>query len=354
MKKLFALLLAMMMLLTFAACSNDGQTVGDTSIPASVTPTDEEPADEPEEESGDPGEITVAEDPEEVATIVPEPSDATPLMWRVTCPDDQTMYLFGSIHVAGPTMYPLPHVIMDAFYAADYLAVEADTLAFINDRAAVMEYSFATMYDDGRTIVDEIGEELYARAVEAVEALNLGIPIELLDIYKPFVWWNDILTAAAIELSGLSAEFGLDLFFLEKAYELGMGILEVESIMEQIELLLGFSAPLQMLMLEGALDIELAAEAVIELYESYKYGDLESFILMRKAILEETPAEIGEEYYQGLLVNRDIGMADAIEQYFEEGKNVFYVVGLLHMVGEGGIIDLLIQRGYIVELVEIV
>ncbi|MDR2532295.1 MAG: TraB/GumN family protein [Oscillospiraceae bacterium] len=342
MKKIIALILALMMILTIMAACTD-----EPAEPVQGTPAGEESASEADDDEAD--------EPDSIVTVI-KPSDATPLMWLVTAPDGQTMHLFGSMHVAKPTMYPLPETIMDAFYAADYLAVEIDMLAFINDEEAFMAYVLSRMYDDGMTIIDEIGEELHARAVEVISGLDIdldGMPIEILDIFKPIVWWNEILTAEAVELSELSSDYGLDMFFLMKAYERGMSVLEVESITAQMEVLLGFSTPLQMILLEGALDIELAAEGIVELYEIYKYGDIEAIILMREAILEEMPEGLGEEYYQGLLANRDIGMTDAIEEYFAEEKSVFFIVGLLHMVGEGGIVDLLTQRGYEVELVAV-
>jgi hypothetical protein len=355
MKKLLALILTLSMLLAFAACGNETETE-EPVVPAVAPAESDEPTDDPEpSDPGDPGEVT-EEDPVETAAVPLEPSDATPLMWRVTCPDGQTMYLFGSMHAGEPTLYPLPHTIMNAFNAADYLAVEVDMLAFINDMAALMAFQFSLMYDDGSTIIDEIGEDLHARAVAVIEESGFdlgGIPLEMLDIFRPFVWWSDLLTGIALEQSGLSADYGLDMFFITDAYERGIEVLEVESVQSQMELLLGFSTELQMLLIEQALDIELNVEGLLWLYETFKYGDLEEITSMRESILDEMPEELGEEYYYGLLINRDIIMADAVEQYFAEGKSVFYVVGLLHMVGENGVVDLLIQRGYDVELVEI-
>lgn len=305
---------------------------------------------EPEAETKEPVVPADAREP-----VVIEPSDATPLMWRVTCPDGQTMYLFGSMHAGEPTLYPLSNVIMDAFYAADYLAVEVDILAFYDDIAVQEEFMAMLEYEGGMTVIDEIGQELYDKAVQALLDLNLGLTmedIEELNSYKPWVWTNDIFTTLAMQFSGLSPFFGLDLFFLDEAHELGMGILEVENLLDQVEGILGLSLEYHKAWLEETLDITLIAEALLEMYEYYRYGALEYFEAVRAEIPEAYDG-LGAEFYQRLLLKRDIGMTDAIEQYFAEGKSVFYVVGLLHFVGEGGIIDLLTQRGYAVELVEI-
>jgi hypothetical protein len=351
MKKLFSIILALMMLLAvMTSCTSDEPA--EPAIPANIS--QEELPETHDPETDDPTDTVGA--PPELVEIVIEPSDATPLMWLVTCPEGQTMYLFGSMHAGEPTLYPLSNTIMDAFYAADYLAVEVDMLAFYGDFAAQMAFLAMLEYEDGMTIIDEIGQELYDKAVQALMDLNLGFTIEDIEemnSYKPWVWSNDIFTMLAVEFSGLSAFYGLDLFFLNEAYENGIEVLEVENLFDQLNILLGFSTELQKLMLEEALDIELAVEELLWLYDVFKYGNLEEITLIRESILDEMPEGLGEEFYQGLLALRDIGMADAVEQYFAEGKNVFYVVGLLHFVGESGIVDLLTQRGYAVELVPI-
>ncbi|MCL2636909.1 MAG: TraB/GumN family protein [Oscillospiraceae bacterium] len=352
MKRLLALLLALSMLFTFAACGSETEA-DEPVVPAAVTPeADEDPAAPSEPEPAAPSH----DDHENHDDFFIEPSDATPLMWLVTAPDGQTMYLFGSMHAGEPSLYPLSDTIMDAFYAADYLAVEVDLLAFYSDFDAQEAVAAMIEYEEGMTIVDEIGEELYIKAIDALLGLGLGLTLEDLEgleMFKPYVWWSDIFTSLALEFSGLSPFFGIDFYFLMEAEEHGIEILEVESLLAQMETLLGFSTPLQMYMLEETLDIELMIEGLLQLYETFRYGDLEMVTAMREATLTEMPAEIAEEYYNGLMINRDIVMADAIEQYFAEEKNVFYIVGLLHMVGENGIIDLLTQRGYEVELVEI-
>ena len=44
---------------------------------------------------------------------------------------------------------------------------------------------------------------------------------------------------------------------------------------------------------------------------------------------------------------------EAAEQFMAEGKSVFYVVGLAHMIGENGIVEQLIRNGHTVERVAV-
>jgi len=293
--------------------------------------------------------ITEATDVEDVEDDMPL---GVPLMWRVTSPDGQTMYLFGSIHVADDEIYPLPDFIMNAFNASDYLAVEVDLLAFENDELAQQALALSLMYSDGRTIVDEIGEELHERAKAVMAELDLdleGMPLEILDLFKPS-FWVTMLTAEAVERAGMSEEFGLDKFFLIEAAERGMEILEIESVEAQIEMFVGFSAPLQIFLLEGALNVDEVAAYLRELYSMWKQGDRQGIEALANSESEEMD-ELAEEYWDALLTQRDLIMVEVARRYMAEGKNVFYVVGLLHMIGENGIVEQLIQHGYIVELV---
>lgn len=280
-----------------------------------------------------------------------------PLIWQVDSPDGQTMYLFGSIHVADEKLYPLPGVIMDAFYSCDYLAVEVDMLAYEQDMEAQMEMKLTMMYPDGSTIADEIGTELYERATAVIAELfseqeleEVGFPLETLSSFKPLLWEN-LLEVAAIGRAGLSAECGIDVFFMTEAYERGMEILEVESVADQFDFLLGLTPPLQAILLEGALDVDAAAAANRKIYSLWKRGDtpvLEGLLFNTEGM----PPDLADEYMDAMLIQRNIGMTAAAEQYMAEGKKVFYVVGLAHMLGENGIVKLLRQNGYTVTLLK--
>ncbi|WP_225999808.1 TraB/GumN family protein [Paenibacillus sp. BJ-4] len=59
-----------------------------------------------------------------------------------------------------------------------------------------------------------------------------------------------------------------------------------------------------------------------------------------------------EKYNQAMLIDQNIGMADKIDGYLKNGKNeeYFIVVGAAHYLGEIGIVKLLEDKGYTVEL----
>ena len=276
------------------------------------------------------------------------PDSITPLMWHVTSPTGQTMYLFGSIHVAEELIYPLPAFIMDAFARSEYLAVEIDLLAFVNDPEMQEYISARLMRQDGLTLADDIGEELVARMSEVLTEEGSGYLINMLDMMKP-IFWEMFLLQIATERAGMSMEFGLDLYFLVAAAERDMEVLEVESFEKQMDMLLGLSMPLQAFLIEASLDIEQTAQELLAMYEAWKQGDEQFFVYLFSNENLGMPEELFAEYIDALLTQRDLLMVEVARQYMHDGKSVFFVVGLGHMIGKNGIVEQLRRHGYTVE-----
>ena len=276
-----------------------------------------------------------------------------PAIWKVTDPDTKsTLYLFGSIHVADDTAYPLNETITTAYEESDALAVEVDIKAFADDTEAQAAFSADLMYTDGGTITDEIDESLIEQLEEVLdgsEALE-GVPMEYLRYMRPYMWLS-LMNELSFEKSGLSAEKGIDMHFLELAHEEGKEILEVESMESQMDMLMNFSPEIQSYQLEGVADIDATAEELTELYTAWKAGDLEGYIAASEdeskiQELSEDERAAMEDYELQMITERNILMADAAESYMKDGKNVFFVVGALHMVDDGGIVELLADKGY--------
>ena len=90
-----------------------------------------------------------------------------------------------------------------------------------------------------------------------------------------------------------------------------------------------------------------------DLYSAWKTGDADELEqkLMTTSSEDLLPEEIEmiENYNNALINDRNYVMANALEKYFSEEKNVFCVVGVGHVVGNQGIISLMEQRGYNIE-----
>ena len=214
--------------------------------------------------------------------------------------------------------------------------------------AAQIALTQAMVYTDGRTIVDDIGEELHQAASQILDAH--GLPAEMFLHFKPFMW-QQMLLALALEQSGLTAEDGLDMYFLHRAAEIGMPIIEMESLEMQTELFNNFSIPLHVYLIENSLDIPLAAEGIRLLYEAWQRGNEAEILALLAADYEGMPGDLQEEFTNAMLLYRDIDMAAKARELMQEGQKVFFVAGLAHFVGQDSIVDILKNYGYTVEVI---
>ncbi|MCL2406515.1 MAG: TraB/GumN family protein [Defluviitaleaceae bacterium] len=300
--------------------------------------------------------------PEETVTYIggvyadeAEPSGITPLMWRVTSPEGNMIYLFGSIHVGAPYIYPLPDYVMAAFLSSDYLAVEVNAHAELSMRD-IMAMTSLMMYPIGTTIAGTVGQDVFngmqahLQANEAALAAA-GLPLAAVLPISRFPVWFSALNVLAAYRAGFHAEYGLDEFFIRQASALGMPVLEVESMREQMEVLANFSPELQRALLLSALDTEEMAIGIAALFDAWAAGDYGTLLSMLLYEVEGLDEELMTEYYETILRDRDMRMAEVARTYMTEARSVFFVVGAAHFIGEGSIIYLLERAGYNVELI---
>jgi len=267
-----------------------------------------------------------------------------PLMWRVTAPNGQTMYLFGSIHAGIYEYYPLPDFVMDAFNRSDYLAVEFN----ISARPGVAEQNAAQAlwtYTDGRTVVDDIGQDLFERASAVLTENRRGHLILMLTDHLPIVW-SQVMLQIAMMRADASTNWGIDIYFIRQANSRNIEVLELESFMSQTEMLAGLSMPLQIAMLEGSLDIDEMTDGLSMMLEHWARGDVQWFLELEQHDAELLGDELYEEYNYAMMISRDIAMTARLRQHMAEGRKVFAVAGLYHFLGDGSIVDLLRQAGY--------
>ena len=280
---------------------------------------------------------------------------ATPLFYRVTGNAGQEMYLLGTIHVGDARTAFLPDEIYTALDKSDALAVEADIIQMEEDMATNSDIAaqFAAIYanPDGTATKDQLDANVYNMAVKLLKASgNYNSAAEYM---KPYLW-SSTIENFYVTLGQLSADKGVDHRLLELAKEQDKPILEVESALEQLKMLTGFSLELQIMLLEGSL-ASTAAEYCADLqslYELWCDGD-ES--ILRETLTDDTSDMTDEEYkfYQeylnGMTIQRNKNMLDVALSYLESGDTVFYAVGLAHLLQENGLVDTLRDAGYTVE-----
>lgn len=288
----------------------------------------------------------------------------TPVFYKITSDkNNSTIYLLGSIHAAEDSIYPLNETIMSAYNSSDYLAVEVDIVETQKDMSVQLDLAQKMLYENGTKIKDELGEELYTKMVEVLREKKLYSGIY--DVYKP-AFFESLLETTIIKDSGLDSSAGVDMHFLNLAKENQKDILEIETADFQFDLLLNNPIELDKLMiLSMVYCYDENVSYMKELYENWKKGDTsliekENYVYgeidlpdeINEQDFEAQVKELMEEYNKKMITDRNYGMADALEQYNTEDKNVFCVVGLAHVVGAEGLVKLMEQKGYTVEKIQ--
>lgn len=259
-------------------------------------------------------------------------------MWEVKH-NGTTVYLVGSVHVTDDNFYPLHSKYEKAFAEADYLGVEVDVTKAPDEEQQKMIVDMMT-YKDGTTLKEHVSKETYAK-VEDFLTKN-GLKPNEYDRFKP---WNVEMTILNMALKAGYKE-GVDIYFLQKAHERKIPVIELETRESQMGMLAGFSKELQEKNLNMTLDnynSSVINDEVDGLIDMWKKGDDQTLLLKMTNDVASDP-----EYQKAMQIDRNIGMADKIEGYLESNKKeeYFVVVGALHYPGEYGIIKLLQDKGY--------
>ena len=281
-----------------------------------------------------------------------EPAEYTPGMWRVTSDEyGGSLYLFGSIHLGDGEMFPLPDYVEDAYAECGALAVECDIVAFEQlPESEILAYYEPFILNDGTTIRDHLPKDIYEAAKKLLH--DAGYYGHALEYYNAAMW-NSLVDQVAAESSGLDFENGIDRHFLNDAHKTGKKILEVESVEFQYAMENGISDETYALtMRECAEDsfLDDYKDGLLELLACWKDGTIyEELAQEDYGDLTDEERALMENYDKVTCYDRNVGMADAAENYIKQGMNVFYVVGAAHMCGDKGIVALLQARGYDVQ-----
>ncbi|GIO69735.1 TraB/GumN family protein [Paenibacillus cookii] len=261
-------------------------------------------------------------------------------MWEVEN-NGNTVYLVGSIHIADDSFYPLRPEFEEAFAEADYLGVEIDLSKAAGEAQQKMVMDMG-MYQDGTTLKDHISGETYAKLGKILQ--QSGMKPDALDAFKPWVVETTISSLKSVK-AGYEAAAGIDLYFIQKAIERKIPVVELESYESQLSMFNGFSKELQEKNLNNALDnFDVLDDGVDKMAQMWKTGNDEQLLELTNSMAAEP------EYNKAMLIDRNEKMAEKIDGYLKNGKKeeYFIVVGAAHYLGEHGIIKLLQDKGYAV------
>jgi uncharacterized protein YbaP (TraB family) len=232
----------------------------------------------------------------------------------------------------------LPPAFDKAYASAAALVMEID-LDDLNESAAqgwMLEHG---MFDGEETLRESLGEKLFARA--EIEGNKLGVPIEALQMMEP---WLLAMTFAQLEYVklGFDPEQGVEKQLVRKAAVDHKEITGFETLEEQLGLLDGLSYP------DQAKFLDMTLEEMDEME-----GETDSMLrAWRTGNAQKLDALLSDEYkvapalYRMLVADRNQRWMPQLERLLKSDKDYLVVVGALHLVGSGGLLELARARGY--------
>jgi len=262
-------------------------------------------------------------------------------LWRVTSPAGDRAYLAGSLHLAGPGLYPLPEPFVRAFDEAGRLVVEIDTETL--PRKTVSDFIAGRgLAAPGRVLEDYLTPA--TRGLLAQSGRNRPEYAR----YRP--WLAALaIQLAALEENGFSARYGLDKHFLDQAAGRRLPVSELETFAEQMDILADLGPEEENLFLEATL--REAADlpgTMADFLAAWHRGDVSGFAELLFNGFKAYPDLAG--LMDRLIVRRNHLMLERLSPLLTaSGPPPFVVVGAGHLVGEESLLALLAAQRYQIE-----
>jgi uncharacterized protein YbaP (TraB family) len=265
-------------------------------------------------------------------------------MWQVKS-ETATVSLVGSIHVGKPDFFPLAEPFETAFANAPVLAVEVNMTDPANLQKSGVLVMQKGMLPGETTLRDRLSPELWKR-METYAAEN-NMNLSMYSKFKPGLVAM-IMVLEEYKKQGFDPELGIDKHFLDAATEQGKEIRELETIEAQLDLFFSIDDQLDDILMAEFLDqMDDIVAMTDEMVALWKSGDADGLDKFLQDQMGEDPAM--EEFYRALLDDRNVGMADKIDEWLKADTDICVVVGAGHFAGKMGIISLLEDKGYKVE-----
>ncbi|QOC21503.1 TraB/GumN family protein [Wenzhouxiangella sp. AB-CW3] len=260
------------------------------------------------------------------------------VFWSVTDDEGRQNWLLGTVHSEDPRLLDFPPELIEALGASGYLALE-----LVPDATMLEQLQRAMHFDEGG--LDEVLEpELYDEVVRILaESYGMGEPA----VRRLRPW------AVGMTLSVPPPETGIfmDLALSFRAGGMGVEVIALETIDEQLGFLKGMSKEAQIKLVRAAVaEHDIMDEMLDALIRAYLDGDLDRLESLSMDQMEGMDEEFVSHFNEIGLRQRNHTMVKRAQPYLE-GGGLFIAVGALHLPGEDGLIKLLRDKGYRLEAV---
>jgi hypothetical protein len=252
--------------------------------------------------------------------------------------DHNTVYLAGSVHLLKAGDSRLPPAFDHAYGGSKAIVMELaiDKVDPMQAAGWLMEHA---MLKEGTTLRATIGDVRYRRV--SAEAERLGVPMEAADMLEPWALGLQLLEMQYMHL-GFDPQQGVEQQLQHKAQADGKPITGLETMDEQLAVLQRLSYPDQARFLDMIVtemqDVQSETDSVVT---AWRNGDSAKLSALLSDEYKSFPM-----LYRLLVTDRNKRWVPQIEKLLHGNQDYFVVVGALHLVGDGGLLELMRRDGY--------
>lgn len=261
------------------------------------------------------------------------------LLWKISGKQTTSpSYLFGTIHSDHPSVMKLHPDVATRFSSARSFSGEV-----IFDHEASLRLLELMKLPGGITLPGLLDKQTYQRVKDITS--ELGIVERQLVNLRPWA------VAVTMSLPKRESELFLDTRLFADAINMGKPVYGLESIDEQLSGFKNMSLDDQVIVLKETIDQHHLFDAMFDkIIALYLKRDLAALMQLDQQLQELSDPRIQQYLREELMIKRNHRMLKNIKLRLAEG-NAFIAVGALHLPGDEGLIALLREDGYRVEVV---
>jgi uncharacterized protein YbaP (TraB family) len=255
--------------------------------------------------------------------------------------DHNTVYLAGSVHLLKASDSALPTAFERAYTGSHTLIMEID-LGKVDPMAAANWMAEHGMLPAGTDLKTALGAARYQRV--STEATRLGMPMEMVGQFAPWVLGLQLMDMQYAK-DGFDSESGVEQQLEHRAQTDGKATVGLETLEEQLGFFEALTPDQQAKFLDLVLnDLHTVDTDTQEVVAAWRAGDAAKLAALLSDEYKQFPA-----LYRSLVTDRNKRWEPQLEKLLHDKDNYFVVVGALHLVGDGGLLELLRKDGFKVE-----
>ena len=263
-------------------------------------------------------------------------------IWEVKT-ENNTVYLLGSIHVLNPSYYPLTRSFYYAYYDSPNIVFEVDA-NLLNSKSFPKRLVKKGTYPKGQSLKKNLSRKSYQLLSKRFK--TFGVNLRKVDHYKPWLLFLRYYQSQAQKMGYVGA-YGVDNHFFSKARAVGKKISGLESMDDHIAVLDRLSPQTQeALLLETIKEPKEFGQDLKKLVKTWHVGDVEDL----EFVVEDF--NDNPEVHKILIQERNQKWLPKIQSFLTKKENYLVIVGAAHLVGEDGLVNMLMESGYQVRRME--